>query len=454
MYGAEVEGSGADGSAPAALAPALLEQVCATERVIRAAQADQVRAAVDFIANQRGVEEVCSELVERATAMELAGALGCSMTSARMYMADAEDLVRHHPTVLESLARGEIALWVARQIVSGTRVLDAPSRGLIDHELANEAAVLLPGQVREMVDRRVSAIDAEAAARRARAARADREVFVLKRPDTMAMLGANLPAEQAAACYASLDRDARSKRAGGDGRTLAHIMCDTLVERVTGAQAATEAATVELQVVMTDAALLGSDATVSELVGSGAIPTELAVELNEGSLGWVRRLLTDPMDATVVTADTRRRRFDGPLRDFIITRDRRCRQPMCGARIRDVDHRREFVRGGRTDAANGDGYCERCHYLRDHPGVEVAEDRIGGPAPPDAAASDGAGIVWTGPSGRRYSSLAPPGQGVGSATPAQLEYRRSLIARARRDALRSGPPVDGTAVLRRPDDHL
>jgi hypothetical protein len=449
--------SAADEPVPAdeplpAVAPALLERVSAAERVIRAAQADQVRAALEYIENQRGVEDVCPELVERASAMELAGALGCSMTSARMYMVDAEDLVRRHPIVLESLARGEIALWVARQIVAGTRVLDAPSRQLLDRELASEAAALLPGQVREMVDRRVSAVDAEAAARRARAARADRNVFVLQRPDTMAMLGANLPAEQAAACYAALDRDARAKRADGDGRTIAHLMCDTLVERVTGARAATQAATVELQVVMTDAALLGSDATVSDLVGSGAIPTDLAVELNEGSLGWVRRLLTDPMDATVVTADTRRRRFDGPLRDFIITRDRRCRQPLCGARIRDVDHRREFTRGGPTDAANGDGYCERCHYLRDHPAVDVAEDRIDGPGPPDSPGSNGAGITWTGPSGRRYASLAPPAQGVGSPTPAQLEYRRSLIAKVRRDASRSGPPIDGTAVLRRSDD--
>jgi hypothetical protein len=434
-------------------ASVLLERVSSAERAIRGVQAEQVLAVVDYCTDQRRGTDACPELIERGSAMEVAAALGCSVTSARMFMADAEDLVRHHPRVLEALARGDIALWVARQIAAGTRVLEASNRQTLDHELAIEAAILLPGQVREMVDRRVDAVDAEAAARRARAARADRDVFVVRRPDTMALFGANLPVEQAAACYMALDNHARARRGEGDERPIAHIMCDTLVERVTGARTPAEACSIELQVVMTDADLLGSDASVADLVGSGAIPTDLALEVSGTSMAWVRRLLTDPMDATVINTDTRRRRFDGPLRDFILTRDRRCRQPTCAARIRDVDHRREYNRGGSTDAANADGYCERCHYLRDHPGIDVAASRKSpGSSPPTGSRSDAAAITWTGPSGKRYPSLAPPARGVGSPTAAQLDYRRSLIVRARGEEPRTGSPVDGLPFLRRADD--
>jgi hypothetical protein len=126
--------------------------------------------------------------------------------------------------------------------------------------------------VREMADRRVAAADPDGAAKRARRARAEKNVFHAKRPDTMGLLGANLPAEQAAACYEALDHDARGKRADGDQRSIAHIMCDTLVERLTGARRATDAYTIELQVVLTDEALLGTDTTTAELVGYGVLP--------------------------------------------------------------------------------------------------------------------------------------------------------------------------------------
>ena len=46
---------------------------------------------------------------------------------------------------------------------------------------------------------------------------------------------------------------------------------------------------------------------------------------------WVRRLLTDPIDDTVATVDTKRRRFDGALAVLINARDQVCRDPYCSA---------------------------------------------------------------------------------------------------------------------------
>lgn len=435
-----------------ALSGRLLDQIGAAERRVGAIYAEQVEAIVAYVDRQHRRYPGDVEQVERGSAFEIAAALGCSQASARTMMADAADLVEHHPAVLAAVGNGELAFWVSRMIVNGTRVLSPEQCRTIDAEIATEASTLLPGQVRDMVDRRVAAIDADAAARRAARARADKDVFYAPRPDTMALFGATLPAEQATACYNALDRVARAKRADGDLRSIAHLMCDTLVERVTGARRVSEAFTVELQVVLSDAALLGADDSISDLVGYGAIPSSLTRELGASSQAWVRRLLTDPLDGTVVAADNRRRRFDGPLRDFILNRDRRCRNPRCSARIRDIDHRRPHATGGTTDEANGDGYCERCHYLRDHPGILVDVDRIGGlspplasgPGPPGGSDSNAHGIIWTGPSGKKYVSLAPSALGYGTLTAEQLAYRHALV----RAALQPEPPPAGRVERR------
>jgi hypothetical protein len=142
-----------------------------------------------------------------------------------------------------------------------------------------------------------------------------------------------------------------------------------------------------------------------------------------------------------------------------VRRDRRCRNTWCNARIRDIDHRHPHADGGPTNADNGDGYCERCHYLRDHPGILVDIDRIKGiprpddPEPNDKAAESNAyGIIWTGPSGKRYVSLAPPGQGAGTMTREQLNYRHALKRAAirpehRHPALARLPKIFGDGAV-------
>jgi hypothetical protein len=239
MFERDVDNPAADPAAGDRVSAYRLDEIAAAERLIRIEQAKQVDAVVSYVRRQRMLHGE-SDLVERGSALEVAAALRCSQGSAQRFIADAEALVADHPEVLNTLESGRINLWVARQVVAATGCLRPELRRLIDGDLASEAATLLPGQVREMADRRVAAADPDAAAKRARRARAEKNVFHAKRPDTMGLLGANLPAEQAVACFEALDHDARAKRADGDHRSIDHIMCDTLVERLTGARRATE----------------------------------------------------------------------------------------------------------------------------------------------------------------------------------------------------------------------
>jgi len=83
---------------------------------------------------------------------------------------------------------------------------------------------------------------------------------------------------------------------------------------------------------------------------------------------WIRRLNTDPIDGTLTSMDTRRRRFSGALATFIRLRDQVCRDPYCDAPIRDLDHLHDHAAGGPTSADNGIGLCQRGNLVDQIPG--------------------------------------------------------------------------------------
>jgi hypothetical protein len=242
----------------------------------------------------------------------------------------------------------------------------------------------------------------------------------------MALLTGFVPVEQGVAAWASLDRDARTRRANGDLRSLSQLRADTFIQRLTG-QATATAVPVEISLTLTTDALLGPDAradsadpaasTVATLPGYGPIPAQFARDLAaadpEGDAPdpladrarvFIRRILTDPIAHTVVTVDTHRRRFDGPLARYLTARDQHCRTPYCTAPIRHLDHIQPWRDGGPTTAANGQGLCERHSYVKEAPGwhVRVIE--------PDLGRSRHTTIICT-PTGHTYQSQAPPALG-------------------------------------------
>jgi hypothetical protein len=220
------------------------------------------------------------------------------------------------------------------------------------------------------VARRVISADPSAAARRARAARDAKRVALIAGDDSMAALWAQLPAEQALACWKSLDGEARSLRSDGDSRTLDHLRCDTFYERVTGLSA-TAPPPVEVQVVISAATLLGYDTVPAQLQGYGALPAGVASRLAAGPDAFLRRLVADPVDGSLLARGNRRYRIPAALRAGIVSRDQRCRMPGCVSPVREVDHVEDFAHGGRTEGRNLSGLCTRSHHAKHHPGFDV-----------------------------------------------------------------------------------
>jgi hypothetical protein len=232
----------------------------------------------------------------------------------------------------------------------------------------------------------------------------------------MTLLTAVLPVAQGVAAYAALDAAAKAAAASGDGRGRGQVMADTLVERLTG-QASAAAVPFEVQLVMTDRTLLGGSDEPAQVPGHGPVPAWLTRRLLSGrpdesgglatgteatadeAAVWVRRLYASSDGNSLVSMDSRRRRFSGQLRRFLVARDQTCRTPWCDAPIRDGDHAHPSRTGGATDAANGQGLCRACNLAKEAPGWKA---RTLDPAPAQRHT-----VETTTPAGHSYRSAAP-----------------------------------------------
>lgn len=403
------------------------------ESQICALQAEQVRRAATYVREQLEIDSRLGrpqgEEQHRVMVAEVAVARRVSNLSASSWLADAFTLDDFMPATLGALERGEISLWSARQISQQISVLeDIALRWLADELVATEAPGLPPGKVKQLAKTRVMGIDPAAADARAVEARAERYVTATVGEDGDGFLTAKLPAEQALACWNAIHDHATALYAGGDpdGRSVSRIMCDTFVERLTGAIQAGELKT-HVSLVMTDATLLGFDDAPGQLIGLGPVPPRVARLVAATGDTWIKRLYTDAVDGSALLIDTRARLFSGKLRTNIIARDQACRGPACLTRIADIDHIVEHTRGGRTNRANGQGLSKGCHTLRDHRGVHVSKS------------ADSNAVIWTLPLGARVTTLPPPALGYGSSGGDQLEHRRELTRRG------EGPPDDPNA---------
>lgn len=122
-----------------------------------------------------------------------------------------------------------------------------------------------------------------------------------------------------------------------------------------------------IQVVVALDTLLGGDRP-ADLVGHGPIPAATARAVALGGI-W-QRVVTDPLTGHVVDVGRNRYRPTAEMADFVRARDRVCRG--CGRRLHDLDHHQAWAADhGETRHDNLNGYCRRCHVLKDQPGWQV-----------------------------------------------------------------------------------
>ncbi|KAB7744247.1 DUF222 domain-containing protein [Nostocoides sp. F2B08] len=437
---------------PAGDDPARIDRIGMLEALKAAAAAAQAHDLVAFADSQlddqvsRGVKAK-----DRGSGVgaQVALATRNSPHKGGRMLATARALLEDLPNTLAALARGETSEHRAGIIAKETSILDSEQRRQVDAGLAERLPELGDGRVEAETKERVYRLDPHAVVRKAAKARADRRVTCRPAPETMTYLTGLLPVEDGVAVYAALDAAAKAAAASGDGRSRGQVMADTLVERVTGVSSAEHP--VELQLIITDTALLGGGEEPAQVPGYGPIPAETArrwilslldtddeddgdsdehvgdsdpqvrrARFEQGRV-WLRRLYTSADGRHLVALDSKRRSFPRLLRRLIEYRDRVCATPYCGAPIRHIDHTVPHRAGGPTSYRNGRGVCAACNHAKEAPGwtAEVTDTTTaatdttftGG----GATLTGGGGsvhreraVTLTTPTGHTYTSHPPP----------------------------------------------
>ena len=169
-----------------------------------------------------------------------------------------------------------------------------------------------------------------------------------------------------------------------------------------------------------DTVALGDQDGTGWVEGHGPVPGDLirqwvADNLDpdalENTTAWLRRVYETPTTGALVAMESKATRFTGNLAAFLRLRDRTCRTPGCGARIRHHDHIDPLARGGPTTADNGQGLCERCNYAKQAHGWEA--NVIPGPRHT---------VEITTPTGHRHHSRPPDPPGAPDPTTRLLQH--------------------------------
>jgi hypothetical protein len=393
-----------------------VELVAELERVKGASSATQARAT-DAVRESR--ERGLPQDAARSVGSEVALARRCCPTLGDRYVGLARALVHEMPETMAALERGEIGEWLAVEVTRETATLTREDRARVDSRLGGTLARLSPRAAARAARRVAAELDAGSVIRRMETAVASRRVSVRPAPDGMAYLTVLAPLREVVGAHAALQRRAQCVVGGQapeeapDGRGAGAVMADTATRLLSG-RAVGEVQPVEVHLVMTDRALLGTgdqDAAIMEparIPGHGPVPAPVARrwlrEAGEGAV-WLRRLYTGPERRDLVAMDSHRRRFSGLLRRMLVLRDDTCATPWCDAPIAHADHSHPARDLGPTTFGNGSGTCARCNHVKEAPGWRhtVAEDLP-------------RRVVIRTPAGRTHHALAPPLLGWGSRT--------------------------------------
>ncbi|MBP3042852.1 HNH endonuclease [Arthrobacter jiangjiafuii] len=399
----------------------MIDQIRALEELKAAASAAQVRVTAVFDALTRRAQAaagVKADQLGKGVGAQIGLARRESPNRGTRMLGTARILTREMPHTLHALTLGVINEWRATILVKETACLSLEDRQRIDEQVAGNLAELETLGDNQLIARIKTlsyALDPHSVVNRASKAASERYVSCRPAPDTMTYLTGLLPVAQGVGVFAALTREADRLRAAGDPRTKGQIMADTLVERVTG-RAKAEDVRVQVQLVMTDRALLAGSAEPAVLPGYGMVPAQFARDLvrktgsrtDKAARTWLRRLYTEPSTGQLVGMDSRARLVPEGLARFIAVRDQVCRMPWCGAPIRHFDHIKPFREGGTTSAENIQGLCQACNQAKEAPGWSAAVVTQPAPGSAGAAAATRHTVETITPTGHRYGSTSPP----------------------------------------------
>ncbi len=261
-----------------------VELVAGLERVKGASSAVQARAA-DALRCSR--EVVAPQDVARSVGSVVALARRESPTLGDRFVGLSRALVHEMPVTMAALSGGECSERVAVAVVAATATLSLEDRGEVDARVGPLLSRLGVRQAGAAAARVAAELDAASVVARMEAAARSRRVSVRPAPDGMAYLTVLGPLKDVVGAHAAVQARARGVVGGQcpdeppEGRGVGAVAADTALRLLSG-RATGQPQPVEVQLVMTDRALLGTgngDRSVFEparIPGHGSVPAAVA----------------------------------------------------------------------------------------------------------------------------------------------------------------------------------
>ena len=384
----------------------------ACERLAAWASARQLPAVVDHIGRDVEADRSGNErrfLDQACWFTELQVSLNLSETALASRLAMARALTGRLSDTYSAFLAGELSYMHVRAIVETLEEVGDDHAAVAQERILSRASGKTISELRRLARNTVDRIDAEAAARRHARASKERSVERWSEPDGVAALTVRGPAPDVEAIWAALTVLA-GPRESDDPRRIGARRFDAVLglclaalaprdQAQASAQATSPSTPVQAQIVIDLATLLELADNPCELRGYGTVPAGVARGWLQQADTW-RRLVIDPVQGHLLDFGPVARFAPPKLRRFIAVRDQTCTFPQCRqpARRCDLDHDppwRPDGEGGTASAEHMAALCRRHHRFKTHGGWSV-EYRADGDT------------VWRSPTGRRFTTLAPP----------------------------------------------
>ena len=329
---------------------------------------------------------------------------------------------------LSAMASGDLDWHRARTLVSELR--DAAPDVVAEVETRLFPGVLgdSSAEARRRCRRVLQRVDAASVVERAKRAREGRSLERWQAEPGVSEWHAVLPVEQAASAWQAVDSLARRYQREDDEHgcprtSLEQARCDALLDLILGN--AGVQTTVVFAVPETFASTggarscrgcatprgprssaqdpVGTTDPVVEVAGVGEVPWSALGPLATAFATRISIASCDPETGALTGMATEVYRPPAELQRFVKARDGRCRFPGCAAPASrcDTDHVRAWP-AGPTDRANLMSLCRRHHRTKQQPGWRVTMDA-------------GAGVTWTNPLGRSFTTHPVDHLGVAEA---------------------------------------
>lgn len=342
------------------------------------------------------------ELAERAVSIELSMRLSMPRNTVLSVWKATRRLQRQLPLTWEAFLAGALSERKARAAAERSYTLPDDSLPTFDEALQRIVQYTdgaFETQARRLRDR----LHDEPLAVRHELAAARREVEVIHEVDGMSTLMIYGPSDAIMRAKARVDDLAfRLAKQTDERRTMAQLRTDVALEMLIGANDSASGrggVGVNVAITVPVLTLLERGDELPTLQGVGPISIETAKRL-VGEATSFTRILTDPIDGTVLDIDRKTRRIPTDLRRWLGVIHETCARPGCNrpADQCDIDHTEPYAKDqglGRTALSNLAPLCRPDHRAKEETSWRVEQT--------------GAGTLrWTSTSGYSNESERPP----------------------------------------------